>query len=381
MVAPVDIRIDGWILENLIEFGRDINEVLSPVRVIKIFSKDIENEKKAFQQYYFDKLFLSEVQLNISFVSMPYMYKSNEIVNSLGMIFIIFGNIGNVRLAFSPLKLEHRHLTISRLKHDLSSFYKNQCKSQIISILASSDVLGNPNELLTHLRVGLIDLLTFSGEFSAKGLLKGMTSFFNHSIFGASNSMYKLFESFKHGMNTMILNENQERSIVSNLFMSTVRMGLLLPNLAVSVASSTANNIRDAVQQPHFLKRKRPPRSFLASSVISIYSYSESVGQYVLSTVEMGKYLSEGIRFHITIDNSVIVVTSKRVLCAVVEENKARWQLRILSISVIKFDGEKLVIYYVDDNIGFQQQKIELKGSMEDLAKLREVLLALRNPI
>ena len=306
---------------------------------------------------------------------MRYMYKKSDILNSFGIFFIIFGNVGSVRLDFREMRLEHRHLTMNSLAREFSIYYKNQCKNKILNILASSDFLGNPNELIRHIREGLFDLVTLSGELSMIGLFRGMTSFFHHSVYGASNSMYRFFESIKNGMNTMILDENRERRIFSKVFMSATRAALLVPNLFFSMASSTANNIRDAVEQPNHIKRKRPPRSFLSSRVLSTYSYSESVGQYVLSMVEHGKYLNEGITYHVYMDDNVIVVTSKRILCALVEESKALWQIMISSITLIKQAQESLQIFFLmDKDIGFKQEIIEISGVSSELDKLKQVL-------
>jgi hypothetical protein len=306
------------------------------------------------------------------------MYKKIELFNSLGILFKIFGNIGNVPLSFSTLKLEHRHLNKAQLSKEFSSFYFNQCKSQMINILASSDIIGNPNELITHFQSGLLDLLTFSGELSFSGFFRGLNSFFNHSVFGASNSMYKLFDSFKNGMNSMYLTEQKDKSLVSNLFMSTLKLGLLFPNLAASFASSTANSIRDAVQEPTRLRRKRPPRPFQTSSILTVYSFADSVGQYVLSVVEQGKYFNEGIKSHSTVGELVVVVTSRRVLCAVVEESRCTWHVLINRITCIRVDEQRLVIYFVTDELGFRQEKVELKGDVEELRKLESSVNSLR---
>ena len=331
------------------------------------------------QRYYFDKVLISKITVNISFVSNPFMFKNADIVNPKRMLFIILSNLENVLLEFEQLRMNHRHLTLSVIKRELSVFYFAQCKNQVVNILASSDAIGNPNELLRHLRVGLIDLLTLSGELSVSGLVKGMTSFFHHSIFGASNSMSKLFETIKKGMYTMYCDDSKERGYMLNLLMATTRIFLLVPNIAIGIASSTANNVRDAVQQQRLLVRKRPPRSFLSSRVISVYSYSEAVGQYVLSMVDHGKYLSEGIKYHASFNTHVIVITSKRILSAAVEEYKANWQIKIVSITILKLASNTLQIYYVkDDSAGFQQEKIEICGNSEELEKLKQVVNSLK---
>lgn len=354
--------------------------MMLPVTFTQSFEREAEPDKKSFQHYYFDKVLIGNIILNISFVSMPSMLKNVDMVSPIRIIFMIFGNIGNVFLEFKQLRLNHRHLTLSKLKREISSFYLSQCKNQIINIFSSSDAIGNPNELIRHLRVGIIDLLTLSGELSVSGLFKGMTSFFQHSIFGASNSMSKLFESFKKGMYTMYLDDDKQRGVFSNLLMATTRTALLVPNIAITMASSTANHIRDAVQQQTPLIRKRPPRSFLTNRLLTVYSYSESVGLYVLSMVDQGKYLAEGIKCHLYSGNGVIVVTSKRVLSAVVEEFKPKWQVLIALITLIKSENDHLIIYHVKDNsVGFEQQKISVFGLAEELEKLGQVLTSLRN--
>lgn len=374
-LSPVDIRIDGFIIEYLVNYASEILEVLG-----SLHKKDNELEKKSYHYYYFDKILINSLSFSLTFSSIPSMFKNLNMINPLRMVYIIFTNIGNVCLSFQPFKLTHRHLTLDLLKKNISNYYLSRIKSQTLTILGSADALGNPNELFRHLRIGLIDLITLSGQPTISGAMRGVTSFFKHTLFGASNSASKCFDSIKKGIHSIYQDDNTDMGKGWKVTMALARTLLLLPNISVSVASSTANHIRDAIQQQHPILRQRPPRSFLTSRLLTPYSYSDSVGQYVLSMVEHGKYLCEGIKFHLSLENSVIVVTSRRVLSAVVEKYKAQWQVLLLTITMIKQSERGLVIYYFgDSSSGFQQEKVEIKGNSIHLENLHKILNSLIN--
>ncbi|CAG9316922.1 unnamed protein product [Blepharisma stoltei] len=372
-LQPVDIRIDGFIIEYLLNYASEISEVIGP-----LYKKENEVEKKVFHYYYFDKVLISSLTLNLTFSSIPSMFKNLNMINPIRMAFIIFANIGNVHLNFNSLKITHRHLTLDLLTRHISTFYYSEVKSKTLRILSSADVLGNPSEFVRNIRIGLIDLITLSGQPTFSGAMKGISSFFKHTLFGASNSASKCFDSIKKGIYAVYDDDKNNIGKGWKVAMAIARTALLVPNITISLASSTANHIRDAIQQQHPILRQRPPRSFLTSRLLTPYSYSDSVGQYVLSMVEQGKYLSEGIKFHLTLDSSVIVVTSRRVLSAIVEKSNAQWKVLLLSITMIKQTEKGLTIYYFGNTSpGFQQEKVEIKGQAAQLENLHKILTSL----
>jgi len=368
-LAPIDVKLDGFFIESFLNFLYECSEISASL--LKP-SASKENKK---QRYYFDKIQINNAFINLTFSSIPSMFTSTNLVNPLRILFIIFTNIGNVFLEFETLKLTHRHLPLDLLLKEVTSFYLSQCKNQTLNILGSSDALGNPNEFIRHLKTGLIDFLTFSGQPNLTGFIRGTSSIVRHTVFGASNSASKMLEALKKGIHSVYIDEHSNQSKVWKVVMAMARVSLLLPNIAVSAASSTASQLCQVMEQQHPVLRRRPPRSFLTSRLLTPYSYSESVGQYVLSMVEHGKYLSEGIKFHITLDSWVIVLTSKRILCAVVEKYEAKWQVMLVSITRIKKLDEGLEIYYVNSKTpGFQQDRVEITGKPEQLTTLYDVL-------
>jgi hypothetical protein len=61
----------------------------------------------------FDKIYIEPMQINLSFTANPSMFKNS--INPIRMLFITFGNVGNVILEFSNLKMRQRFTTSSNL--------------------------------------------------------------------------------------------------------------------------------------------------------------------------------------------------------------------------------------------------------------------------
>ena len=238
--CPVDINIDGQIIEYLLAFLAEAREVWTPNNPRQV--EDQGKRLKSVQRYYFDKVQIGVAGLNLSFSSLPTMFKDFGNINPARMLFIMFSNIGNVSLDFTALKLSHRHLTVSLLRREILSFYINQCKNQMLSFLGSSDALGNPSEFLRHLRMGLIDLVTFSGQPNIGGFFSGVSSFLRHTIYGASNSTSRFFETLRKGIYSVYLEDGQERQgVVHKIVMAVAKTALLVPNMAVSIVSHTTS--------------------------------------------------------------------------------------------------------------------------------------------
>ena len=237
--CPAEINIDGLIIEYLLAFLAEAKEVWAPAFRQ---SEDQGKRLKAVQRYYFDKVQIGAAGLSLSFSSLPTMFKDFGNINPARMLFIMFSNIGNVSLDFTPLKLSHRHLTVGLLRREILSFYLNQCKNQTLSFLGSSDALGNPSEFLRHLRMGVIDLVTLSGQPNLTGFFTGVSSFLRHTIYGASNSTSRFFETLRKGIYSVYLEDGHERQgVVHKIVMAVAKTALLVPNMAVSVVSHTTS--------------------------------------------------------------------------------------------------------------------------------------------
>ena len=141
--------------------------------------------------------------------------------------------------------------------------------------------------------------------------------------------------------------------------------------------------MRDSLHEQTASLRRRPPRAFLSDKKLSQYSYANSVGLYVLSTVEKGRYMSEGIKGHAQLHDYVVVVTGQRVLAAAVERKNAKWQVQLKTITLVKLhkDGRELVIYYLGRDLSapsLVQGHQEVAGDQEILTYLAALLESLK---
>jgi hypothetical protein len=137
--------------------------------------------------------------------------------------------------------------------------------------------------------------------------------------------------------------------------------------------------VRDSLHEQQGSLRRRPPRAFLTDKKLAQYSYANSVGLYVLSTVEKGRYMSEGIKGHAQLSDYVVVITGQRVLAAVVERKNALWQVLLKTITLVKLhkDGSELVIYSLGRDLGAPsliQEHQEVAGDQEILSFLAALL-------
>ena len=133
--------------------------------------------------------------------------------------------------------------------------------------------------------------------------------------------------------------------------MTTARIILAVPTIFVSFASSTSNQMRDLIHKQLTVSRKRPPRSFLMSSVLKEYSYVEALGSYVLSNINKGLYLREGMLHYLIIDETIVLATKKRILCADINEFSLYWVVSLDKVTDLRREGNCLAIYFVDDEV------------------------------
>mmetsp|Transcript_7531 Transcript_7531/g.13999 ORF Transcript_7531/g.13999 Transcript_7531/m.13999 type:complete len:2958 (-) Transcript_7531:53-8926(-) len=369
--AHVNMSIEGALIERLLLFSGEVSEIL------REWFKESEGGKKKEKKFYFDKLVVSNLRINLSLSSVPSMFNQYSL-SPLRVLLIIIANVGNVYLDFPALTLQHRQFSGEKLRRELASYYTNGCKSQLLSIILSSDILGNPYELLRQLQIGVRDLVTNTSQATFSGFAEGVSSLVKHTAYGASNSTSRFLDSLRKGIQSLYQDEQPEHQRRWSIVLALLRTALLVPNIVVSIASSTASHVRDAIHQQPLGARKRPPRCLLASKTLTPYSYDESLGQYILATVRQGQYLQEVLKHHFAFDELSVLITSKRVLGAVTDRIKPEWEAELAQITHLKLDNHKLLIFYFDDlkEIGCAVKTEVVSGDEANLNALKHALEA-----
>jgi hypothetical protein len=344
--AHVDMCIDGDLIERLLQFSGEVAEITRDVRAMQWF-KEAEGPKKKERKLYFDKLVVSNVTINLSLSSVPSMFNQYSL-SPLRVLLIILANVGNVYLDFPALTLQHRQFSGEKLRRELATYYTNGCKSQLLSIILSSDILGNPNELFRQLQIGFRDFVTNSSQATLGGFAEGVSSLVKHTAYGASNSTSRFLDSLRKGIQSLYQDEQPEQQRRWSVVLALLRTALLVPNILVSIASSTASHVRDSIHQQPTGVRRRPPRCLLASRLLTSYSYDESLGQYILATVRQGQYLREDLQYHFALADLSVLITSKRILGAQVDRLNPEWEAELSNVTHVKQEGQKLLLYYFE---------------------------------
>jgi len=119
-----------------------------------------------------------------------------------------------------------------------------------------------------------------------------------HTTYGTSNSFSKFLESVHKGMLSLYVKDNSNKSIAGKIGVAVAKTVVIIPSIVVGYVSDIAKSATNLLDYDTKLLRQRPPRCFVDSKLLTPYSYTDSVGRYVLATVEEGRYLVEGIKGH-----------------------------------------------------------------------------------
>jgi hypothetical protein len=138
-----------------------------------------------------------------------------------------------------------------------------------LNILASSEALGNPNELFRQIKLGLIDMLTFTGQPTITGVFKGFSSFVRHTSYGTSNSVSKFLESVHKGMLSLYVEEQAKTGVGWKLLIAVARTIVVIPSIFVGYTADMAKIATDLLDYDAKLLRKRPPRCFVDSKLLT----------------------------------------------------------------------------------------------------------------
>jgi hypothetical protein len=112
-----------------------------------------------------------------------------------------------------------------------------------LNILASSEALGNPNELFRQIKLGLIDMLTFTGQPTITGVFKGMLSLY--------------------------VEEQAKTGVGWKLLIAVARTIVVIPSIFVGYTADMAKIATDLLDYDAKLLRKRPPRCFVDSKLLT----------------------------------------------------------------------------------------------------------------
>ena len=119
-------------------------------------------------------------------------------------------DIERASICLNMLMLEHPFATSTVLVDRISGHYKQQVQEQLLTLVGSFDILGNPIGLIDNLGTGFVDLfhepakglVKSPGDFGS-GVSRGVQSLVRNSVFGIANSFSKVSGSLGSGVALM----------------------------------------------------------------------------------------------------------------------------------------------------------------------------------
>lgn len=334
----------------------------------------------------------------------------NPMTMLVDVLTMTVGNISDAPLKFNALVLENILARQSALQETVIEHYKQEGITQVHKIIGSADFLGNPVGLVSTLGSGVTDLFYepyqglvsdrpqdvgiglargglslarktisgFTGTFSkftgslAKGLSAATldTSYQQrrrtaiarnkpkHAISGVSTGAMQLYSGVKSGI-TGVVDKPWEGAKEGGVggFFKGVGVGLVgvvtkpvvgLIDMTTSLTEgikSSADDSTGSVTQVRF------PRVVPWDGKIRSYDMREAFGQSIMVSVSGEDQIREEFYVaHLEIpgENSIVILTSKRLQLVSVDRMKMVWQVRIEAIQQVSTTIDSIIVRVLD---------------------------------
>ncbi|ANB14492.1 membrane morphogenesis protein VPS13 [Sugiyamaella lignohabitans] len=428
LLQQMTLEMDEDFLFSLLDFARDPNTPWtgSEKDILCDESSHIpEPEKESSgEEIYIEVLHIHPAQMDLSFVRTERINVEdrsssptalNYFVNILTMA---IGNINDAPVKLNALLMENVRTQMPVLIQSVESHYSQGFLYQVHKILGSADFIGNPVGLFNNISSGFVDMFyePYNGfmlndrldEFGI-GLAKGGFSFMKKSIFGISDSVYKVTGSISKGLSVATLDRefqsrrrinmarNRPRHALYGLtqgatsFFDSVTSGVSglalapmegaakegasgffkglgkgivgLPTKTAIGFFDLASNLSEGVRNTttvfdgETITRIRPARFIAQDGIVRPYSQREAVGQQWLKSANSGRYFKDEYLAHInmTQNAAVVIVTTTRIITLFTSNLRTDWEVRFDELRSInrKSTGLTLILRPDDERREF----------------------------
>ena len=150
-------------------------------------------------KYYFDRLNISAVEVNLSFLSSVNMNEDDSTFQKL----INFADIEDARIWLSGIRLDNPIMDRQALLDTLSHHYKRAFILEFFKLVGAANVLGDPMAVLHHVGLGVWEFVsgpaagligsakTFGPREFIFGFISGTKGLLQNFVFAASNATTK----------------------------------------------------------------------------------------------------------------------------------------------------------------------------------------------
>ena len=380
--------------------------------------------KREEAKLYFQSLHFHPIRATVSFAASNVISAATSGHVPLRHVVKAFANtvakVENAPIRLNALCLSHSFAPLDALVNEIATHYRSQTLGQAYLILGSADFLGNPIRLIQNFTTGVYDFiyqpvqgLTSPSEF-IHGVARGTSSLVLNSCFGIFDFITRISATIGLGFSDATLQLNTytgyapSRSLIESLAQGITGVvispinglelngvmgfagGVLAGFLGLVIQptshlfqllSRTSAAIRQVIAQEInktndggscLQQRIRPPRYFDPYlKRLSLYSYMESIGEELISRVRHGQYRSDGYVGHLTLEDSMLlIITKRRVMCL---ENiqlyhcPMKWEIQIQDLILTEStDTNQMVLYFIPlRKFGIATEKVQLANLQE----------------
>lgn len=129
------------------------------------------------------------------------------IIDLLGNLGLQFASISGAPFKLNALEIENIYGSQTVVSSLLTEHYTSNIKSNVLKLVGSSDLIGNPTDLVSSIGTGVNEFWYapkegfMQGPISGGlGILKGTSSLITHTIGGVSGSVSKVTNSLNRGL-------------------------------------------------------------------------------------------------------------------------------------------------------------------------------------
>lgn len=362
---------------------------------------------RSAEDIYFEQLHLQPMQLNLSFVRTGALTERGvfsrmnpsfaAMVDALTMT---IGNINDAPVRFNALLIENVRSQVQHLFKTVETHYSQEFLYQLHNIIGSADFIGNPVGLFNNISSGFMDLFyepylgyTLSDrpqEFGV-GLAKGGFSFMRKSVFGVSDSIFKVTGSLSKGLTSMTLDPQFQRqqhqrmvrnsprhafyglSMGATSFYDSVSSGIQgltqapmqgaasggtsgffrglgrglvgLPTKTAIGVLDFASNFSEGVRNTatsvdsHAIARVRLPRVIGSDGLVRPYNNREAVGQMIMRSTGDGVFAKDHYLAHSNVtQDRVVIISLERICLTKVSDMELEWDVTYDQLAAVSME-------------------------------------------
>lgn len=294
-VQAVSIKVEDSEIPQVLDFWSDISEMFWPAQTTLndtntgyLFrlnknerpenwfweSDEISNSS---QHTFIDELILAPIKLNFSFLSKSKLSGKAFLSAFFKAFGVAMMNIDDAPIKLKGIRLENCFDTTWGIFSTLLKHYMNSFSTEVLKLLGSMNIIGNPVGLFSQIGTGVQDFIEKPLEGIIKGpleggvgLVKGAGSLIKHTFAGTFNSVDKITDSLGSGIAFLSFDEEYLAQREKMKFAKPKHVGEGLKHAGLSIFKGLEKGITGVFLKPFEGASKDGVKGFLKGTYMGV---------------------------------------------------------------------------------------------------------------